>query len=189
MVVRIYLSNKSSLTLHYSLGSPFLLDHVQKHLWNVFVEQSATVPVQSQSFSALMFHLNLQDPIRFRFERLDSVVAIDTETEGRRLTRPVWNQRTVQISILSLERKLRANENKGRSKRTDGKRKLTWKNLVWKRVNEQPILRSSSCLASTDLDSFSFGSPSFVMAALMSLSVIALNFALNMILKWIQKCN
>lgn len=55
---------------------------------------------------------------------------------------------------------------------------LTWKYFVWNRVNAHPILKSSSCLASTDRASFLFGAISFVMALLMSLSVIALNLAL-----------
>ena len=34
----------------------------------------------------------------------------------------------------------------------------TWKNLVWNLVKEQPIRKSSSCLASTESDSFLLGS-------------------------------
>ena len=49
----------------------------------------------------------------------------------------------------------------------------TWKNLVWNRVKAQPILRSSSCRASTLRDSFSFGSTRVFMAARISRSVMA----------------
>lgn len=56
---------------------------------------------------------------------------------------------------------------------------LTWKNFVWNLVKAQPILKSISCLASTDKDSFSLGSINCFIAALMSFSVIALNLALN----------
>lgn len=58
---------------------------------------------------------------------------------------------------------------------------FTWKNLVWKRVKAQPMRRSSSCRASTDLDSFSLGSTKLFMAALMSRSVMAENLARKII--------
>ena len=64
---------------------------------------------------------------------------------------------------------------------------LTWKYLVWKRVNAHPIRRSNSCLASTLLASFSFGSPRFWKAALMSLSVNAEKCARNMFYRTTEK--
>ena len=57
----------------------------------------------------------------------------------------------------------------------------TWKYFVWNLVNAQPMRRSSSCLASTDNDSFLFGSPRSCIAFLMSLSVIAEKWARNIV--------
>lgn len=56
---------------------------------------------------------------------------------------------------------------------------LTWKTLVWNLVKEHPIRRSSSCRASTDLDSFSLGRPRFWMAVSRSGVVRAENLARN----------
>ncbi len=64
----------------------------------------------------------------------------------------------------------------------------TWKNRVWKRVNAQPIRRSSSCRASTDNDWFLSGYPRLLNACRISLSVIELNFA-RRIFAYLQKQN
>lgn len=59
-----------------------------------------------------------------------------------------------------------------------------WKNLVWNLVNAQPIRKSNSWRASTLLASFSFGLARLANAALISLSVMAENFALHISCKW-----
>ncbi len=63
--------------------------------------------------------------------------------------------------------------------------KHTWKNLVWYLVNAHPILRSSSCLASTDMASFLLGEASELNARFISESVMALNLARNTV--WNEK--
>ena len=62
----------------------------------------------------------------------------------------------------------------------------TWKYLVWNLVNAQPMRRSSSWRASTDMASFLLGDPSVSNAFIISVSVIALNFARNIVYTLLQ---
>jgi len=46
----------------------------------------------------------LEYPVRFRLESLDLIVPLDTEPQGRRLTRSVRDEGGVQISVFALEK-------------------------------------------------------------------------------------
>ena len=103
-------------------------DRVQEEIDDLLVEDMTSFPVQFQRLPIGVFdlsernscwtlsreraksHFSNQQPIGFRLKRLDLVVAIDTEAEGRRLTRPVGDTTAVEVSVFALGESLETSD-------------------------------------------------------------------------------